>query len=441
MDLFGYLRAARKNWWIVVTALVLGVGAAVGVNLLTTPKYESTIKFIVSVKSSDGNAITQASAGEPLALTRLATYHQLITTNSVAQAVANDVKNGLTPGQISASISAATDTTTPFLNTTVTYNNADTSRTIAESLEKVFPEIIANREASVPEGGAATAGVVSLDVVDSAKLDTSPVEPRTKRNIAVGLLAGLLLGLALAILREVLDKSVRAPEELENAAGAPVLGLLPNNPDAAKAPLITGGRGQSATVEAFRKLRTNVRFADSAHPLSVVVVTSALPDEGKSLTAANLAISFARKEANVLLVEGDLRRPKIADYFGLEGSVGLTNVLVGEVALSEVLQPAGAGLTVLAGGSIPANPAELLDSLAMGELMQTLRASYDLVIFDSPAVLPVTDAVILAAASDGVLLVTKYGKTTKAQVSAAVKSLSAVGARLLGTVLTMVPGK
>ena len=175
-------------------------------------------------------------------------------------------------------------------------------------------------------------------------------------------------------------------------------------------------------------------------PLGVVVVTSAVAGEGKSTTAANLAVVFAEADIDVLLIEADLRRPKVADYFGLERAVGLTNVLVGQVSVDEVLQEWGSGgVTVLASGSIPPNPAELLGSQNMQVLLNELRQRFDMIIIDAPPLLPVTDAAVAAARADGALVVTRYGKTTRAQLDSAIAVLHAVDAKVIGGVLNMVP--
>jgi non-specific protein-tyrosine kinase len=191
-----------------------------------------------------------------------------------------------------------------------------------------------------------------------------------------------------------------------------------------------------------RQLRTNLQFVDVDHPPRAVVVTSAVPGEGKSTTAANMAITFAQAGSRVLLIEGDLRRPKVAEYLGVEGAVGLTNVLVGQVGIDDVLQPWGrSGLWVLPSGSVPPNPSELLASQNMTELLRDLETRFDLILIDAPPLLPVTDGAVAAARADGALLVVRYGHTTRAQVQLAVESLEAVDAHLLGCVFNMAPAK
>ncbi len=171
-------------------------------------------------------------------------------------------------------------------------------------------------------------------------------------------------------------------------------------------------------------------------------MTSALPGEGKSTTAVNLALTSATAGLRTILVEGDLRLPRVADYLGVEDSAGLTTVLAGRADLDDVLQPYGdTGLSVLAAGPIPLNPAALLGSRHMSELLQRLRDRADLVIVDSPPLLPVADAAVLARQADGAVLVVKHGKTTREHLARGLERLRAVDATVLGGVLTMVPSK
>ncbi len=167
-------------------------------------------------------------------------------------------------------------------------------------------------------------------------------------------------------------------------------------------------------------------------------MSSAVPGEGKSTTAVNLALTIAKSGQSVILLEADLRRPKAMSYLQLEGSVGVTTVLVGRVGLNEAIQHRSEGLDVLAAGSTPPNPAELLQSPRMKKLLATLRTEYSIVvIIDAPPLLPVDDAAVLAANSDGVIMVVNHGKTTRDQVTAAAARLESVHAKLLGTVLNM----
>jgi receptor protein-tyrosine kinase len=251
-----------------------------------------------------------------------------------------------------------------------------------------------------------------------------------------------VLGVALAVLRDVLDNTVKDRFKLEEITGVGVVGTIPFDKLRRKEPAISFETDHSTSAEAFRKLRTNLQYLAVDDPPRMLVVTSSLPNEGKSTTAVNIALALAEAEHNVALVEGDLRRPRLDEYLGLIGSVGFSTVLTGRANLREVLQKTRfSGLMVLTSGATPPNPSELLGSMAAKNVLDELRASFDYVVIDSSPLLAVTDAAILAAHADGVLIVARYGKTKREQLVHAVGNLKDVGARIRGAVLTMTPSR
>ena len=196
----------------------------------------------------------------------------------------------------------------------------------------------------------------------------------------------------------------------------------------------------SSRSEAFRTIRTNLQYVDVDNPPRCVVITSAVPNEGKSTTACNLAITLAQAGSRVLLVEADLRRPRIADYLGVDGSVGLTDVMIGKRSLDEAIVGWNRGLfDLLPGGPIPPNPSELLGSHQMVATLAELATRYDAILLDSPPLLPVTDAAVLTSLSDGAVLVARHGHTRREQIMQAADAIHQVGGRLLGTVLNFAP--
>jgi capsular exopolysaccharide synthesis family protein len=251
-------------------------------------------------------------------------------------------------------------------------------------------------------------------------------------------LLGLVAGIGAAVLRERLDTTVRDDLALQRAAGAPVLGQIPYDDDGKAAPLIVGVAEHSARGEAMRKLRTNLRFIDIQDQCQVVALTSATQGEGKTTTCCNLAITLAESGSRVLLIDADLRRPQVAEYLGLESRVGLTDVLIGNVSIGDAAQPWGdLELFVMASGSIPPNPSELLGSERMAHLLRTAREWVDIILIDTPPLLSVTDGAVVAVRADGTVLLSQYGRTSQAQIAAAVNALQRVSARVLGCVLTM----
>lgn len=435
MDLRDYLRAARQRWWLVLCAAGLAIGAAALVTARAEPKYATTMTFFISTPHS---GVTDAYQGGLFSQQRVKSYADLLTSDRLAHAIAGEHKTSLVADQIRGRISGQALPDTVLLQATVVDTSRERSRDIGHSLTRQFKRLVEALETPPGEDNPS----VKVEVIAGPRLQNEPVEPRPLRNYGLGALLGLLTGLGAAVLRETLDTTIKTAEALRQIVGAPSLGTVPFDSGTRKAPLLLNGGAGSIRAEALRQLRTNLRFIGVDQPVKTIVVTSAVPGEGKSSTAANLALVIAESGSRVLLVDADLRRPRVAAYLGLEGAVGLTNILVGQVEADQVAQPWGpAGLQVLASGFIPPNPSELLGSQHMSDLLGRLHDEFDVVVIDAPPLLPVTDAAVVAARADGALLVTRHGKTTQAQVKSAVAALHAVDARVLGCVLNMAPVK
>jgi len=265
----------------------------------------------------------------------------------------------------------------------------------------------------------------------------------TRQRLGVGLLVGLVLGVLAAFLLEYLDQTIKTASDVERSLTLPVLGRIPVGAGGGRfrargtLPLVSTTGAEDPVSEAYRTLRTNVTFVSAEErALKLLCVTSPGPGEGKSTTAANLAITLAQQGTRTLLVDADLRRPLVHRALGLQQEPGLTDVLVGRAMLREAVRPnVLAGLDVLPAGALPPNPSELLGSAAMHRLLDQLRGDYEMVVFDSPPALAVTDATVLGASSDGVILVLRSGETEEQAARQAVDQLRRVHARLAGAVL------
>lgn len=263
------------------------------------------------------------------------------------------------------------------------------------------------------------------------------VAPRVALNMVLSVLLGLMLGIGLAMLQEYLDDRVNSTEEARQIAGASVLGYVPLVAKQ-EARLISDMRSGS-TLESYRVLRSNVQFATVDETVCSLMVTSTNPGEGKSMTACNLAIAMALDGKRVILVDADLRLPTIHEKMGLAQQPGLTNVLLGRKELEEALQPTDVeGLRVLTAGSLPPNPAELLNSLAMRQLHEDLKELADIVIFDCPPCLATADAQVMASVVDGVLYVMQLGETKKSPMRHSMEMLRQAHGRILGVIFNKI---
>lgn len=431
-ELRAVMTGLRRYWRSLVGCVLAGVAAASLLTVATPRTYQSTMTFFVAT-AANSQATNQLQQDE-FAQRRINSYVGVMNSELLASRVITATGLELEPDDIIAMISSSVDPDTVLMNVTITDTSPDRSLVIAKAIASNFDTVIGEVENRSRGAG------VQLRVVSGPTLNPDPVTPRTSLNLGLGLLLGVGLGVAQALLRDRVDTSFHSREDLARVTGVPVLAMLQTQSSSRKhAPILLAGRSRLA--ESLRHLRTNLRFVDAASPVSVLVVTSSVESEGKSTISANLAQSFAEAGRKVLLIDGDLRRPRVESYLDLEASAGLTNVLIGEAELHDVTQEWGSdGLEVLASGPIPPNPNELLGGAVMEQLLLQAREDYALVIIDTPPILPVADALILAALADGAILVVRHGRTTGEQVSRSLEMLQSASARVLGTVLSMSPG-
>ncbi|NUW42424.1 polysaccharide biosynthesis tyrosine autokinase [Nonomuraea rhodomycinica] len=432
MDLLSFIRLARKSWWLILLSLVVSVGAALVITANMPPKYAATTTMLFSSHDKQGgfspayqvSTLSQGVHSYASLLTSRRMVSQVTTPDDVARLQQN-ITVDVVPGTV-------------LLRAMVTDEKPERAAALANALSTKFARLVSQIERPTPTSRP----TVKVTVVDSAEVPKTPVSPMPVVNVLVAMLVGLVVSVSSLILRERLDTTVKSSNALQEAAGSSTLGIIGYERDAKRNPLVVRRKGRSSRAEAFRSLRTNLQFIGVDRKPRSLVVTSCLPNEGKSSTSANLAITLAQAGWRVLLVDGDLRRPRLPDYFGIEGGVGLTDVLIGKVSLEGVVQAWGEPrLFVLPCGQIPPNPSELLGSDGMRQLLADLTADYDMVIIDAPPLLPVTDAATLSALCDGTILVARYGRTRHEHVVRGIELLASVSARVVGTVLNFVPAK
>ncbi|MFC9997688.1 polysaccharide biosynthesis tyrosine autokinase [Nocardia sp. NPDC127526] len=424
----------RPAWLLTAGAGLLGGLFGLAASLAATPQYEAHATLYVSTKA--GAEVANASYQEPSASQQLAlSLSKLLETEVVAERVVRSLRLDTSPSGLAGNISATVQPETVLIDLAVTDSSPESAREITNTLALEFADYV--EELNQTSVAMLPAGRVTL--IQPALAPTEPVSPNTVRNIGLGVLGGLLAGLAAANLRDRADRSIRDAHALREAGGGPALGAVP----ASRArrggplPLVTG---DDRVSEAYKRVRTNVTRALADDSSRVVAVVSAGAAEGKTTTTAGLAIALARAGHRVAVVDADLRRPTLTEHLALTGEPGLTDFLNGTV--EEVPFRALQGMPsvdVLPAGHKSLEPSELLASDKAVDLWSTLGKHYDYVIVDTPATLDYTDAALIAARADGAILIARHGRTDPFNFESAITDLRTAGAELLGSVLTCAP--
>lgn len=438
MELQDYIRILKRNWVLILVITLLTTALTAAWTLTRTPVYQAQSKLYVSVRTGDAS-VGELQQGTNYARQAVASYVDIVTTSIVTDQVAAQLDGGLTSQQVAGKLSASSPSNTVLINIAATDTDPAVAAEIANTTSAVFSEVVTDQLEKPSEGSPAR---VQIDVVEPAQVPSTPISPNAQRNIVLGLLLGLMLGFGVAILRSVLDVRINSRNDVAAVTDTPILGGIIRDPHASDHPLIVQDDPLGPRAEAFRQLRTNLQFLRVEGNPHSFVITSAGASEGKTTTAANLAIALSETQASVCLVDGDLRKPRVADLFGIEGGVGLTDVIIGRQSVGDAIQAWGPHrLGILPAGHRPPNPSELLGSREMEALLAALTDAYDYVIVDAPPVLVVTDAALISQSVGGALMVAAAGKTKKPQLEAALESLKTIDSRVLGIILTMVPEK
>lgn len=456
MELTDYLRILRAHWLGILLIVVTCSGLAYGYTATQPKLYTATTSGFVLVPSDNPNT---GYMNETWARSKVKSFVDIGSWRTVADFAIAELGLTSTPEQLVNRVSVSAPADTSIIHVSATASSPEAARDLAQAWVRGMQTEIDNLEGDGTPGSAP----VQLQPGDSARLPSSPSSPNMRMNMALGLLAGMAIAFGYALVRHTLDRRLRTGAQIEQFTGTSVLGSVPEyqkpprlafgknrgrDRNGAYKPLLDFATGQPqddslvsrASAEAIRELRTNLQFVDVDNPPRSIVVTSAMPADGKTTTVANLAISLAASGQKVILVDADLRRPRLIKMFGLPKGPGLTEVLVGTAKVTEVVHqvPGAPNLLVLSSGTIPPNPSELLASTRMAELIKSLSAQA-LVLIDTPPVLPVTDAALLATRTDGALIVVSAGKTNYEMLERLTAALDRTKARRLGFVLNRVP--
>jgi capsular exopolysaccharide synthesis family protein len=466
----------RRKWWVAALAL-LGLAAGIAISLTQAQQYSATAQVLV--QGPTGPSSLSASPQQVTA-TEVQTLLQLVTSASVLSAVrqqlgsappvqasevaqTNVINITAIAGAPAAAARIANSYARQFVSTeqNVALQNATNAETQlkaqirsataqlkalrasgsrrSERTAVINQQAVLRVQLSQMEVNGATAPQ-ALALVTPAEPPAAPSSPKPVQDAVLGLVAGLILGLAAAFLRDSLDDAVASKEAAEQLSGAPVLAAVPMVTSWRKRdrPLVvTLARPSSPATEAYRSLRTSLQFARQVHEVRTILVTSPAAAEGKTSTLANLGAVFAQAGHRVLMVSCDLRKPRLGQFFGIDEQAGLTTAILGEQPVESLIKaaPGTENLWLLPSGPPPPNPAELLNSARAQDIFAWLRGSFDLVLIDSPPILPVTDAVVLSKDVDATLLIVAAYRTSSGDVQRAAEKLAQVNARVVGVVL------
>lgn len=437
LEIQEFLRILLRRWpWLIIPPMVFAV--AVGAYSVTQPKvYAAKASSYFSFQG--GRSASDLNQGANYTLLQLASFASLATQPLVLDTVIRDLGLDTSSTDLAKQIEVTASSDTVILDIRVQAATPEEAALIANKVNTVLGEKA--REIS-PESIDATTGVrsptIEATVVSEALPPTDAAGPQTVRNTLIAFFAGLILGLLLAIARDKLDNRVLDADDLPE--GLTTLGIVPVTRRASEPAAWTIGEAEAQLPLAFGRIHANLRFASVDAPVRSLLVTSAVPGEGKSTVSVGLALALAESGARTLLIDADLRRPKIGQYLDLESSVGLADVLIGSVPFADIVQEWGTrGLRVLPAGTTPPNPKLLLDSHAMSSFLDEVTDAFDVVVIDSPPLLAVVDPLTLTDKADAVLLVAGRGRLRKRQLRDAVASLSAAKANLIGVVMNRMP--
>lgn len=440
MNARDYLTLLRENKLVVLGTVLACLAIAGLVTVLMPRTYASSASYYVTAGTTtlgQQNPASDLYQGAQLAKDRVKSYSELVGSPRVAQDAAARLGDGLSAAQVQQRIGVMAVTDSVILTVTATDRTPEGATRILTAVSDSFTTLVRRLETRPGED----APQIDVALVQQPSVPATAQSPKPALNIGIGLVVGLLLGFGIAIFRRSSDVVIRSVEDLEYAADAAVLGVVPERSGSARGGPVVPAAGRGAEAESYRRVRTNVEFANVSRARRVLVVTSALPSEGKTTVACNLAAALTAVGARVVLVEGDLRNPAVLSTLGLESASGLTTVVSGETTLDRtLLSGTRVGFDVLPAGPMPFRPNELVSSRRTRGLIDELRSRYDYVVIDTPPVLSITDAVNLGTHADGAILVCRWARTGGPDVRAAVAHLRAVAVPVVGAILCRAAG-
>ena len=456
IDVRRLLEALLNRAWVIVAASIIGaVVTLMGTVLFVTPMYQSSAMFYVNNSAlSVGDASLSISSGDLVTSRNLVnSYLVILRTRESLNAVIDYAGVDRTYGEVRNMISASAVDETEIFQVVVTSPDPQEAEKIANAIAYTLPK----RITSIIEG-------TSAKVVSAAVVAAKPSSPSYTRNTMMGFLMGFVLAAGVVVLMQLFDITIRSDEDIAQCCKHPVLAAVPDmaapskggyeytydrqkqggkktgTAAQARVPVLIGGGVSFAASEAYKLLRTKLQFSFTDQNESHVIgVSSALSGEGKSLSAVNLAYTLSQLDKKVILIDGDMRRPTLAEKLSIRKRPGLSNYLTGQSTLENLIQYCGIkneekAFHVIAAGQNPPNPIELLSSERMAKMLRSLRKMYDYIILDLPPVEEVSDAMAVAKETDGLLLVVRQNYCDRQVLTDTVRQLEFIGTKILGVV-------
>ena len=438
MELIQYWRLIVQNRIVIGASTLVGLVIAAAITFTTTPLYESQAQIFVSTPASTLD-ISALATGSSFSQQRVKSYAQIVNSPITLEPVIRKLNLKLTSTELAKTITASAPLDTVLISLKVSDTDPQRAAKVANAVAEQFGITVGDLELH----GIGVDSPVKVSTVKDAFPAKSPVSPNKAINFALGIILGFACGLGICSLRKSLDNTIKNENDLD---GIPLLAAIGFDEQADEKPLITQLGRYAARTEAFRTLRTNLQFlSPDSHP-QVIAITSALPNEGKTTSSINIALSLSQAGAKVILVEGDLRRPKVPLYLEMSSmSRGLSDLISGSSKLtlqtikSTLRTYESTGLRVLLSGMVPPNPSELLGSRKFEELLSILRKQFEYVIIDCPPLLPISDAAVISAKADGCIVVVHAGETKKPHFIGTRDAIQNVGSAILGVIINKIP--
>ncbi|MBY4036034.1 polysaccharide biosynthesis tyrosine autokinase [Rhodococcus fascians] len=429
LDIREYLRIWRSRWVSIGVTVAVAVLGAVIASALSTPLYQASTQLFVG--AAGGASASEAYQNNLFAKERVTSYARLAAGKQVAQRTIDTLDLNMSADELMERVTATPVPDSVLLDLSVLDSDAGRAADLANSVAEQTSRLVSELEGSEGEGSPAAA-----TVVQSALVPTSPVSPLWGRNILIGLVGGLFLGLIVSVLRDRLDISVKDRTRLGDAVACPVVGAIPFVKMKKNATPVLFGDKYIEASEGLRELRTNLQFLGTDNPPHSMVITSAEDGAGKTVTTVGLGVALGEAGHSVILVDADLRGARLARHLGVTSDVGLSSVLAHQVAATQAIATSmHENVHVMPAGVVPPNPSELLSTPTFRTLVRDLSGLYDFVLIDSPAALRYTDAALLAAACDGAVLLARSGRTRTTDLAKVSQKMGLVDATVLGAVL------